>query len=351
MSGERTEKPTQKRREEARKKGQIARRPELSSVVAFLAALFALRATGPALGRRAGELFTGVFERATDHTTLTPLLIHQMLIDAAGAIAALSAPVVLVALAAGLASNFAQGGLTLTPQALVPKADSFNPVARLRKTFGGQTPIELLKEILKIVTLGAVCYGLFARVVGEAPSMVGVPAGRSLLAVGEIASQIGLRAGAVLLFVAALDYGYGWYKNEKSLRMTKQEIKDEFRQMEGDPHVKSQRRRMARSLTQRRIAAEVPRADVIVTNPTHFAVALRYDRARDHAPTVVAKGADEMAKQIRKIAKAHDVPVVENPPLARTLYRTVKEGRAIPPDLFRAVAELLAYVYRLKSKA
>lgn len=347
---ERTEKPTPKRREDARKKGQVARRPELSSVIAFLAALLMLRVTGDELGQRAGRFFAGIFERAAASPPLTAQTVYQIMLESATTLAALTAPVVLAALAAGLASNFAQGGLVLAPERLLPKAENFNPASRIKKIFGAQAPVELIKEFLKIASLAAVSYGVFSRVIAEAPSLVGAPAGQTLLTTSGIASELGLRAGMVLLVVAGLDYGYGWYQNEKSLRMTKQEIKDEYRQAEGDPNVKAQRRRMARSLIQRHIAAEVPKANVVVTNPTHFAVALRYDRDQDVAPILVAKGADAMARQIRKIAKAHDVPVVENPPLARTLYRTVKEGRTIPADMFRAVAELLAYVYRLKSE-
>lgn len=345
---ERTEKPTPKRREDARKKGQIARRPELSSVISFMAALLMLRATGNELGQRAGRLFAGIFERATSAPPLTVQSVYQLMLESSMAVAALSIPVVLAALTAGLASNFAQGGLVFSPQSLLPKPENFNPASRIKKIFGGNAPVELVKEFLKIASLAAVSYGIFSRVVAQAPSLVGAPAGQTLVSTGHIALEIGMRAGLVLLVVAGLDYGYGWYQNEKSLRMTKQEIRDEYRQAEGDPNVKAQRRRMARSLTQRHIAAEVPKANVVVTNPTHFAVALRYDREQDVAPILVAKGADAMAKQIRKIAKANNVPIVENPPLARTLYRTVKEGRVIPADLFRAVAELLAYVYRLK---
>lgn len=148
-----------------------------------------------------------------------------------------------------------------------------------------------------------------------------------------------------------VDYGYGWYKHEKSLRMTKQEVRDEYKQQEGDPFIKSKRRGAARALAQGRISVEVPQADVVVTNPTHFAVALRYNHERDAVPVVVAKGADHLALRIREIARAHDVMVVENPPLARTLYRTIEPGRAIPAELFRAVAELLAYVYQQRTRA
>jgi flagellar biosynthetic protein FlhB len=181
--------------------------------------------------------------------------------------------------------------------------------------------------------------------------LIGAPSATTFAALGSLVYGLGLRAGGVLFLVAACDYLYGWFKHEKSLKMTKQELKDEFRKQEGDPQTKHQRRRIARARSQRRIAAEVPRADLVITNPTHFAVALRYDRDRDAAPTVVAKGADLMAKTIREIAKAHKVPIVENPPLARSLYKSVEMGQMIPAELFRAVAELLAHVYRQRERA
>lgn len=317
----------------------------------FLSALLILRVLGDEFVSRAGQLFKGGMSQAVLGGELTPEHLHVMFIEATLNMAALSAPVVLVALAAGLAGNFAQGGLSFTPEALRPRSERFNPVANLKRTFGTNGPIELLKSLLKLGGLGAVCYGVFMQSVAGAPALVGASAPQTLAAVGQAAYDLGLRAGAVLVFLAGLDYAYGWYKHEKSLRMTKQEVRDEYRQQEGDPLIKSQRRSRARALTRRRLAVEVPLADVVVTNPTHFAVALRYDREHGAAPVVVAKGADLMAFRIREIANAHGVAIVENPPLARTLYRTVEAGRTIPPELFRAVAELLAYVYRQRAKA
>ena len=349
MSDNRTEKPTPKRREDARRKGQIARRPELSAAVGFLSALVMLRVFGAEFVARAGQLFRGGMSEAVVGGELTPEHLHVMLIEAALNIMALAAPVTLVALAAGVAGNFAQGGLTLTPEALRPKTERFNPVANFKRAFGSNGPIELLKSLLKLCGLGAVCYTVFTQSIADAPTLVGASAPSALAAVGQAGYDLGLRAGATLFFIAGLDYFYGWHKHEKSLRMTKQEVRDEYRQQEGDPLLKGQRRSRARALTRRRLAVEVPLADVVVTNPTHFAVALRYDRERGAAPMVVAKGADHTALRIREIAAAHGVAIIENPPLARTLFRTVEAGRAIPPDLFRAVAELLAYVYRQRA--
>lgn len=350
MASDRTEKATPKRREDARRKGQIARRPELASVAGFLAALLMLRATGDSLTERALHLFKSCMAGAGTSAPLTPVLAQKIFGDAALDLAALSLPVIAAVIAASLAANFAQGGLTLTPEALKPKLDRFNPTANLKRAFGSNGPVELVKGLIKISCLVLVGYAVFARSIKSVPALVGIPSAQTLSALGAILYDIGLRTGGALLAIAAMDYGYGWYKHEKSLRMTKQEVKDEYRQQEGDPLVKSQRRRAARAITQRRIAVEVPRADVIVTNPTHFAVALRYDRQKDAAPTVVAKGADEMARRIREIAKAHGVAIVENPPLARALYRTVETGRVIPPEFFRAIAELLAYVYKRRGE-
>jgi flagellar biosynthetic protein FlhB len=258
---------------------------------------------------------------------------------------------VAASLTAGLVGNFAQGGLTLAPEAFKPKVERFNPGANIKKVFGSNGPVELIKSFLKLGGLVAACYGVLGRAIQDAPLLIGAPSAKTLAAVGSLVYALGLRAGGVLFLVAAIDYGYGWYKHEKSLKMSKQEQKDEYRKQEGDPQVKHQRRSIARSRSRRRMAAEVPRADLVITNPTHFAVALRYDRERDAAPTVVAKGADLMAKTIRELAKKHKVAIVENPPLARALYKSVEMGQMIPAELFRAVAELLAHVYRQRDRA
>ena len=351
MTNDRTEKATPKRREDAREKGQVARRPEIAATASFLAALLMLRVNSEDLLHRSAKLFTDANGYILSRDPLTIPSLQGMFINAAGSLAMLSLPIVGAAMTAGLISNFAQGGLTFAPKVLMPKAERFNPVANLKRVFGSNGPVELLKSLLKLGGLAGACYGILRRTISESPLLIGVPSVKTFVTLGSLIYALGLRAAGVLLLVAALDYLYGWYKHEKSLRMTKQEIKDEMRRQEGDPLIKSQRRRAARALAQRRIAAEVPHADVVITNPTHFAVALKYDRARHAAPVVLAKGADLMAKRIREIARSHDVPIVENPPLARSLYKSVEMGGVIPAELFRAVAELLAYVYRQRESA
>ncbi|MBS1809333.1 MAG: flagellar biosynthesis protein FlhB [Acidobacteria bacterium] len=349
MATNRTEKPTPKRREDARKKGQIARRPELPAAVGFLTALLMLRTLSDSMLEHITVFMTGTMIHAGTDSALTPLVASKMLMDALARLAVLALPIIAAVLVAGIASNFAQGGLTFTPEALKPRGDRFNPLSNLKNAIGVNGAIQFVKGILVIAAIVGVCYTPVREALGESPALVGAPAPHIMKTVGELIYQLGLRAGAVIFIVSILDYAYGWYRHEKSLKMSKQEIKDEFRQQEGDPMVKGQRRRAARAMLQRHIATEVPKADVVVTNPTHFAVALRYDRENYAAPIVVAKGADDIARRIREIAKANEVPIVENPPLARALYRTVEIGRLIPPDLFRAVAEVLAYVFRQRA--
>ncbi len=349
MASNRTEKPTPKRREDARKKGQIARRPELPAAVGFLAALLMLRMLSEQILQHITVFMTGTMLHASTDAALTPAAAVQLLMEALSRLAVLASPIIAAVLVAGVASNVAQGGFLFTPEALKPKGERFNPIANLKRSMGMEGVVQFAKGILVIGVMVAVCYETLKQAMIESPALVGAPAPHIMMTVGDLLYRLGLRAGLVVLVFAIADYGYGWYKHEKSLKMTKQEIKDEYRQQEGDPMVKGQRRRMARAMLQRHIAAEVPKADVVVTNPTHFAVALRYDREKYAAPVVVAKGADDMAKRIREIARANDVPIVENPPLARSLYRTVEIGRAIPAELFRTVAELLAYVYRLRT--
>jgi flagellar biosynthetic protein FlhB len=351
MASDRTEKPTPKRREDAKKKGQIARRPELPAAAGFLAGLMVLRANGDSLVHTAGSFFAKSLTAAGTAQPLTFLSVHGMMIDAVQTLAALSLPVIGAAITAGLVGNFSQGGFALTPGALIPKPEKFSPISNLKRVFGSNAPVELVKSILKISGLGLVCYGVLGSAISRIPSLVGLPASQTFVEIGSLAYGVGIRAGGMLLVLAALDYGYGWYKHEQSLKMTKHELRDEYKQQEGDPFMKSARKRAARALSQKRMAIEVPTADVIITNPTHFAVALRYDREKDAAPILVAKGADFMAKRIREIAKEHEIMIIENPPLARALYKTVDIGRTIPQEFFRVVAELLAYVYKQRGNA
>lgn len=348
MSKERTEKATPKRREDARKKGQIARGPELPAALSFLGALIALKFIGGNIFERVGFSIQDAAFKVARMKPLTDTDLHIMLLDAGRVFALLAMPVILVGFVAVLAGNFAQGGFSFTGQALMPKPEKFSPAKNIKKIFGLDPVFNLGKSLVKLIFIVVVAYGVLSPAIENAPLLIHAPLPTVAVKLGETLYSLALRCGLVLVALAAADYGYAFYKNEKSLKMSKKEIRDEYKQLEGDPMIKGQRRRAARALAQRRSIADVPTASVVITNPTHFAVALRYDRDKDAAPVVVAKGADNIAAKIREIARENDIPLVENPPLARALYKTVEPRQTIPVEFFGAVAEILAYVFRQK---
>jgi flagellar biosynthetic protein FlhB len=346
MATERTEKATPKKREDARKKGQIARGAELPATLAFLGALITLKIVSADVFSQTGYFIQNSAQRITSLKSLTDTDLHSLLLSGGKMFAILTLPVVLVGFTAVLAGNFAQGGFSFSGSSLMPKADKFSPAKNIKRIIGPDGIVNLGKSMLKLVFIMAVAYCVLSPVIENAPTFIHAPLQTVAVKLGETLYSLAFRCGIVLLSLAAADYGYSWYKHEKSLRMTKQEIRDEHKQQEGDPLIKGQIRRVARALAQRRSLAEVPTASVVITNPTHFAVALRYDRDKDAAPIVVAKGADNIAAKIRGLAWEHDIPLVENPPLARALYKTVEPRQTIPVEFFGAVAEILAYVFR-----
>lgn len=346
MSQERTEKATPKRREDARKKGQIARGPELPGALAFIGALVTLKIVGGDIFSNGGFYIRESAQKISGLGPLTDTGLHLMFIEAGKILALLCLPVILVGFTAVLAGNFAQGGFSFAGNALLPKADKFNPAKNIKRIFGLDSVVGLAKSLAKLLVIGVIAYGVLSPVIENAPTFIHAPLATIAVKLGETLYSLAFRCGLVLLVLAAADYGYAWYKHEKSLRMSKQDIRDEFKNQEGDPAMKGQRRRAARALTQKRSLADVPTASVVITNPTHFAVALRYDRAKDAAPIVVAKGADNIAAIIRRIAGENDIPLVENPPLARALYKLVEPNQIIPVEFFGAVAEILAFVFR-----
>ncbi|MEP6901005.1 MAG: flagellar biosynthesis protein FlhB [Actinomycetota bacterium] len=348
MSQEKTEKATPKRREVARRKGQIARGSELPAALSFLGALITLKIVSSDIFGKIGFYIQSSAHDISKNTLLTDSDIHVLFIQAGKMLALLTVPVILVGFAAVVVGNFVQGGISLTGEALIPKADKFNPAKNIKRIFGLDSVVNLAKSILKLIFIATVAYGVLSPVIEISPTLVNAPLPSVAAKLGETLYSLAFRCGLVLLLMACADYGYAWYKHEKSLRMSKQDIRDEYKNQEGDPMVKGQRRRAARALVQKRSMANVPTASVVITNPTHFAIALRYDRNQDAAPIVVAKGADNIAAKIREIARENKIPLVENPPLARALFKSVEPNQIIPIEFFGAVAEILAYVYRQK---
>jgi flagellar biosynthetic protein FlhB len=346
---ERTEQPTARRRDEARRHGQVARSTDVTSAAVLLGALGAFAMGGERFLRDAVDVIARGLDRAP-RGDLRPDQAIAMLIDAGVAVARMAWPFLVVPAVIVIAGHLMQTRFAFAHDALSPQWNRLDPLAGLARLFGRRGLFEAVKAFAKLAAMGGVGYAalsadwtrLLALGQGGPASIVAT--------VAHVVLNLWLAVGAAYLVIGALDYGYQWWEHERSLRMTKDELREEAKSTEGNPLVRSRLRALHRQMATKRMMVEVKRADVVLRNPTHYAVALKYDQTKMAAPRVVGKGARLLALQIIKIARQHGVPVVENPPLARTLYQSVPIGRDIPRDLYRAVAEVLAYVYSLKGR-
>ena len=259
-------------------------------------------------------------------------------------------PIMLVAVVAAIAANFFQFGLLFTTEPLKFDLKKIDPIKGLKRIFSMKAIIELLKSILKISFIGSVTTLIIWMNLEQVLSLSFKTAWDTLSTIGWLTGMMGIAASFVLLFISILDFFYQRFDYEKNLKMSKQDIKDEHKNTEGDPIIKSRIRQRQREMAMRRMMQEIPTADVVITNPTHFAIALKYDDSSMDAPVVIAKGADFVAQKIKLIAKENNVVMVENRPLARAMYDQVEIGQRVPDEFFKAVAEVLAYVYRIKQK-
>ncbi|MCL6488125.1 MAG: flagellar biosynthesis protein FlhB [Alicyclobacillus mali] len=348
-AGERTERATPRRRQEARKEGRVARSPELTSAVAFAAVLVALRVLGPDVW---GE-WENLIQRDLGGSGLkswTVEGVRALMATQVMAAARIMVPIAAVAIVVGLAAAVMQVRPMFVPQLLLPDFQRISPATGLRRIASLQGALEALKSLLKLAAVAGVAYTSLASLSHELVNLSSVQLQAIPGLIGRSVFNLAIRVACAMVVIAALDYAYQRYSLERSLRMSKQELKDELKETEGNPLLKSAVRRRARQIASRRMMQNVAKADVVITNPTHYAVALAYQSETMNAPQVVAKGADFVAQEIRRRAEEHEVPLVENPPLAQALYRTVDVGQEIPPDLYQAVAEVLAYVYRMRAK-
>ena len=346
---ERSEQATPKRREEARQKGQVAHSTELNSVVIILAGLMAIHFVGETLFRDLSrftvETLSQSYRIDLSSTSLPFYLRHWAELSFA-----LAWPLLLIISVFALAANVAQVGFVVSTEVLTPQLSRLDPISGMGRLFSKKAVVEALKGLFKILIVGLISYWEINKRMVDLATMSESGVGRIFVLVGDLIFHMGVRVALFLAVLAVLDYFYQRWEFENSIRMSKQEIKEELKQSEGDPQVKARIRALQREASHKRMMAEVPEADVVITNPTHYAIALRYDPATMAVPTVVAKGQNLIALKIREIAQEAGVPLVENPPLAQALYKTVDVGREIPEDLYRAVAEVLAYVFRLKRR-
>jgi flagellar biosynthetic protein FlhB len=344
--GEKTEAPTPKRLDEARKKGQVARSQDLNGAVVMLAGLVALGAAGPGIVDHLRVVMTSTLAQTADPTVVSMHGIGSVLLGIGRHTALALAPVAMACAAAAIAVNAAQSGVRINPSLLKPDAKKLNPVNGFKQIYGKHALAELAKSLVKIGVVAAIVLGALLPQLTSLGAMVGIaPAQLSGALVSQITS-LAKKAAAAYLVIGIVDFAYQKRRLLKQLKMDKQEVKEEVKQQSVPPEVRAQIRRRQMAAARARMMAEVPTADVVVTNPTHFSVALRYDGSKP-APEVVAKGQDLVALKIRELAADHGVPVVPDPPLARSLHATVEVGRQVPEELFEAVAQVLAFVYRV----
>jgi flagellar biosynthetic protein FlhB len=346
---ERTERPTGKRRREARQKGRVAKSREVTTYLVLLGGLAVLYFAGSYMvTEMALFMKTTVIQAASlrvEAADVSQLLSRTMIV-----MVKVLAPLLLVVSVAALVGNVLQVGFLFSYEPIMPKLSKLNPLQGFKRLFSLRSLTEIIKFVAKLALVGIVVYSAIKK---ELPFIMPL-ADQSVQAIGSYIGstifRIMFRTSWVLLALAILDYAYQRWEYEKGLRMTRQEVKEEFKQTEGDPLVKSRIRRVQREWARRRMMEAVPRADVVITNPVRLAVAIGYNQESMGAPEVLAKGAAAVADRIREIARSHGIPIVENKPRARALYREVDVGRQIPAALYKAVAEVLAYVYRLKHR-
>jgi flagellar biosynthetic protein FlhB len=344
---ERTEKATPRRKEEARKKGQVARSIEVNSAIILLSTFLILKLLAPWMGEQVAAFSTQIFSSYLledfNYKTLYSLTIYT-----AVAFFQVCLPIMVVAAGAGLTANLFQVGLLFTSEPLSPKLERINPISGFKRIFSKRALVELVKSVAKVIMIGYLVYTTVKANIDIFPRLIDMSIADAVTEVGLLGSTIVLRIGIMLLLLAGFDYAYQYWEHEKSLRMTKKELKEEYKNYEGDPLVKSRRRQQQRKISYSRMMQQVPQADVVITNPTHYAVALRYAPGESSAPVVLAKGVDALALRIIEIARNEDIVIFEDPPLAQVLYKTVDVNQRIPAELYEAVAGVLAFVYRLR---
>jgi flagellar biosynthetic protein FlhB len=350
MSDDRTEKPTAHRLKEARKKGQIARSRDLAMAAASVASTFALAYLGSRLIGGLTDLLRSGLDTFGDapFREIEPTELGTMVLHSAMQLATLVGPLAVVTTIAAVGMHGFQGGWSFSPGALQLNWSRLNPATGAKRLSPGQSGVETLKAVLVLSVVTYIAWKAVREMVIEAPRLPWMSPADAAASTWSHTESLLLRVGWFLGAIAMGDYAWQRYRLMQSLKMTRQEIKDEHRQNEGSGEVKGKIRRLQREMSKRRMLRDVSKATVVITNPTHFAIALEYKRDAMMAPKVLAKGADHLAHKIRELAMQHGIPIIENKPLARSLYATAEVGDTIPAPLFAAVAEVLAYLVRVK---
>lgn len=347
FAGEKTEEATPKKKQKARESGNVPKSQEINSALIILISFFSFKVFGSYLYGEIAQFMVHIFSMMGMAVTIESVM--NLVLMSIVVLVKTAFVIMCILLLTGLVVNFFQVGFLFTLQPLEPKLSKLNPISGMQRLFSLRSLNELAKSIIKIVVIGYFIYDYLKEATVQLPKMMMADLQSSMdFLVGSIL-EIGFKICEVMIVLAILDYSYQLWQHNKSIRMSKQDIKDENKQSEGDPQIKSKIRQKQRQMAMARMMQEVPKADVIITNPTHFAVALKYSSGMV-APLVVAKGQDLVALRIKEIAREAAVEIVENKPLARALYAAADVGDIVPPELYKSVAEVLAYVYRLKPK-
>lgn len=353
--GEKTEEPTSKKLSDARKEGQVAKSREIANAFGLLALFLIMKIYVGSMGTKLIESFSGVYNQipnviqmydskvpVASITTLVKSMMLRMLL--------IIAPILLIGLLVAFVCDLVQVRWAPTTKPLRPKFNKLSPASGFKRIFSANSLMELAKSIIKILLICYVAYSFLKDRINEILLLYDIGLNQAIGLIGGIVTDLGIRIAAVYMVIAFADYAYQKWKFRKDMKMTKQEVKDEYKNQEGDPQVKGRQKQRMQEASRRRMMQHLPEADVVITNPTHYAVAIKYDPDQYDAPYVIAKGEDYLAQKIKEVAKENDVEIVENKPLARMLYANVDIGGLIPPELYQSVAEVLAFVYHLKGK-
>jgi len=350
--GEKTEDATAKKLSDVRKEGNVAKSREIPTAATLLALFVCLKFTMGFVGDRLLYTFLEYYEKIPHYTSEGidikgfSALITGSIID----LSIIIVPFLLAGFVVAFFSNSLQFKFQVTAKPLEPKFNKMNPINGFKRMFSLNTLMELLKSIVKVFVIGYIAYNVFSEHVKDIYILYDISLTQGILLMYDIILELLIKVTILFIVISAADFMFQRWKFKQDNKMTKQEVKDEYKNQEGDPKVKGQQRQRMQQASQRRMMAAIPEADVVITNPTHFAVALSYKSGQGQAPIVVAKGADFLAGRIKDIAREHKVDIVENKPLARMLYYNVDLGSEIPPELYQAVAEVLAYVYQLHNR-
>ncbi len=353
--GEKTEEPTTKKLSDASKEGQVAKSQDMGNALLLIALFLLLKLWAGTMGTQFLENFESIYSKIPDivvyyNGELNTREIYLLINGLIGRLLMMLLPIFAIGVLVCVVVDLAQVKWSPTSKPLMPKFSKLNPITGFSKIISTRSLVEFVKSIGKILIVYYVVYNTLKDKLSFLYALYDIPLTQAVLKVGGLAIDLGLKISFIYLILALVDLKYQKWKFHKDMKMTKQEVKDEYKNAEGDPQIRAQIKQKMREASQRRMMQSLPQADVVITNPTHYAVAVKYDPEVADAPYVLAKGEDFLAQRIKETAKANNIEIVENKPLARMLYHNVDVGAVIPPELYHSVAEVLAFVYNLKNK-